>query len=128
MKMNSRMLEAQLVSYEEKLRGFKSYLKELKDRTAEHGTAKEEFEADLMETEHNIKYYESAIAEIKGQLGKGIKSEDIETLDTILPRTIKQGVGSFILSSVSFVAGALLASRLSSARGGKDRRDEKEER
>lgn len=128
MKMNRRMLEAQLLSHEEKLGGFKSYLKELKDRTAEYGTAKEEYEVDLMEAEHNIKYYESAIAEIKEQLGKGTKSDDTETLDTILPRTIKQGVGSFILSSVSFVAGALLASRLSSARGDKDRREEKEER
>ena len=129
MKTSGKMPESQLERYEEQLRGFKSYIKELKDRTTEYGTPSEQFAEDLMEAEHNVKYYEGEIARIKEQISKGGKTEDTETVvDTILPRTAKQGIGSFILTSIGFVAGALLASRLSSQRSSKDRREEKEER
>jgi hypothetical protein len=129
MKPSRKMLEGQLERYEEQLGGFKSYLKELKDRTTECGTPGEQFEVKLMEVENNITYYEGQIALIKEQVGKlGATGDTQAVADTILPRTAKQGIGSFILSSVSFVAGALLASRLSTSRGRKDRQAEKEER
>jgi hypothetical protein len=129
MKTSGKMPESQLERFEEQLRGFKSYIKELKDRTTEYGTPDEQFADDLMEAEQNVKYYEGEIALIKEQLGTGGKTGDTETVvDTILPRTAKQGIGSFILTSIGFVAGALLASRLSSSRGSKDRPEEKEER
>ncbi|HEY9282417.1 MAG TPA: hypothetical protein VIP46_03090 [Pyrinomonadaceae bacterium] len=47
-------LEAQLQEYEEQLRSLNSYVRELKAKTAEHGTAGEHFESDLSEAEHNI--------------------------------------------------------------------------
>ena len=59
-------LEDQLREYEEQLRGLNSYVKELKGRVAEHGTPGEQVEVDLLEAEHNIKYYEGEIARIKG--------------------------------------------------------------
>lgn len=61
-------LEAQLKEYEGQLRGLNSYVKELKDKTAEHGTESEHFESDLVEAEHNVKYYEDEITRIKGEL------------------------------------------------------------
>ena len=64
-------LEAQLKEYEEELRGLNSYVKELACMTAEHGTDREHYEVDLIEAEHNIKYYEDEIARIKDELEKG---------------------------------------------------------
>jgi uncharacterized protein YegP (UPF0339 family) len=63
-------LEEQLTDYEGQLRGLTSYVSELKNTTAAHGTASEHFEGDLTEAEHNIKYYEDEIARIKGLLEK----------------------------------------------------------
>ena len=69
MKADHEMLEGQLKDYEEQLRGLNSYVKELKDKTAEHGTEKEHFEGDMTEAEHNIKYYEGEIARIRESMG-----------------------------------------------------------
>ena len=71
MEASHEMLEAKLKNYEEKLRGFNSYIKELKEMTAQHGTQKEHFAEDLMEAHHNIEYYEDEIARIKGLIEKG---------------------------------------------------------
>lgn len=68
MKPDSESLEEQLEEYEGQLRGLNSYVKELKAKTAEHGTEKEHFEGDLTEAEHNIQYYEGEVARIKGLL------------------------------------------------------------
>ena len=68
MEPDRETLEDQLKDYEDQLRGLNSYVKELKDRTAEHGTAGEHYESDLSEAEHNIKFYEGEVARIKGEL------------------------------------------------------------
>lgn len=126
MNSNPDDLEGQLQKYEAQLNGFNSYIKELKDRTAELGTGKEQFEIDLLEAENNVRYYEDEIARVKKELGTSNKAPRLQAgADTILPKTVKQGVGSLIFSSISFVAGAVLGSMLKSRRGGKGARDEK---
>ncbi len=70
MKVDQEKLEEKLKGYEAQLREVNSYIKELKDKTAEHGTEKEHFEGDLMEAEHNIKYCEGEIALIKELIEK----------------------------------------------------------
>jgi hypothetical protein len=118
MKANREILEDHLERYEKQLASLNSYIKELKDMTARHSTEKEHFGEDLMEAEHNVKYYEDEIARIKKEIknlpyGQGRK-------DSILPRTAKQCINSAIISSISFVAGAVLGSRLKSRKGGKE--------
>ena len=71
MEPSHETLEEQLKDYEGQLRGFNSYVKELKDKTAEHGTEQEHFEVDLMEAEHNVKYYEGEVARIRELIEKG---------------------------------------------------------
>ncbi|HEX8921879.1 MAG TPA: hypothetical protein VF766_10405 [Pyrinomonadaceae bacterium] len=128
MKVNREILEDQLDRNEAQLKSLTSFLKELNDRVAEHGTDKAQVEEDLHEAEHNIKYYESEIAQIKKELGgksdKG--SSPQKTPDSVLPRTAKQGLGSLILSSISFVAGALFGSKLKAKQAGKGTPAEKE--
>ena len=70
MRPDHESLEDQLTNYEGQLKGLNSYVKELKDRTAEHGTAEEHYESDLSEAEHNIKFYEGEIARVKGELAQ----------------------------------------------------------
>lgn len=71
MNENSEILQTQLEKYEAQLKCFKSYIRELNDRTAEHGTEREHFETDLLEAEHNVKYYEAEIALVREQINKG---------------------------------------------------------
>jgi len=54
MKATREMLEDRLVSCQEELKGFSSYVKELKAMTAKHGTDQTQVEDDLREAEHNI--------------------------------------------------------------------------
>ena len=68
MKASHELLEVKLKNYEEQLRGLRSYIKELKDKTSEHGTQREHYEEDLMEAEHNAKYYEGEIERIREQI------------------------------------------------------------
>lgn len=63
-------LQDHLQDYERQLRGLKSYVQELKAKTAEHDTDSSHFEADLTEAEHNIKYYEGETARIRELLGE----------------------------------------------------------
>jgi chromosome segregation ATPase len=119
MHASRKILEDHLQRYEMQLRSLNSYIKELSDRTAELGTDRAQFEDDLFEAENNVKYYEAEIARIKTEIGEPAKAGRTQTgaEGTILPQTVKQGIGSFIFSAIGFVAGALLGSRLKSRRG-----------
>jgi len=64
-------LEAHLKDYEGQLKGLTSYVRELGEKTAEHGTDAEHFEPDLVEARHNIEYYEGEIARIRELIGEG---------------------------------------------------------
>jgi hypothetical protein len=135
MKIRREILEAQLAEYESQVEGLKSYVIELKAKTTQHGTPSEQFEMDLLEAEHNVSYYKEAIGHIKDEIarlkdggGESAKPKRLPAgTDTILPRTVKQGIGSFVLSSVSFVAGAILGSKLTQ-RSESPERQEKGER
>jgi hypothetical protein len=121
------MLEDQLERYEAQLRSLKSHLTELKNMTAKHGTDRAHFEDDLREVEHNVKYYEGEIARLKKEVGKPDKGARPRTVpDSVLPRTAKQGIGSFVLSSISFVSGAILGSKLKAKRDSQDAPEGKE--
>jgi hypothetical protein len=129
MKAGSELLEAQLKRYEAELKGLQSYVKELKDTTARLGTDKEQFEQDLIEAENNIKYYEGEVAQLKKEVSRYDKPQRMQAApDTVLPRTVKQGIGSFVFSSVSFVAGALLGSKMKARRASQDEPVEKEKK
>jgi hypothetical protein len=127
MKANREILEDQQQRYETQLKGLNSYVKELKDMVAKHGTDKSQYEEDLLETEHNIEYYEGEIARVKDEMGKGGRQAPAKGAeDNLLPRTVKQGLGSLIFSSISFVAGAVLGSRLKSQRKSQNEPEGKE--
>jgi hypothetical protein len=122
MNASRESLEDQLQEHEAELRSLKSYRKELSDMTAKHGTDRDQFESDLREVEHNVEYYEGEVARIKSELKeiggdtpyKGGSAPPYGAPDTVLPRTMKQGVGSLLFSVISFGAGVLLGSKLSS--------------
>lgn len=125
MNASREMLEGQSERYEDKLREINSYIKELKGKTAEHGTDAGHFEEDLLEAEHNVEFYEGEIARIKGQLKNLPRTAGAQTgsaadagAGALLPRAISGGVGSLILSSLTFAAGAYLGLRLKSRAGG----------
>ena len=126
MKASREMLARELERYEEQLREVKSYLKELKTMTAKCGTAADQVEEDLREAENNVRYYEGRIAAVRNEMGGAAKGEHPQRgAGSILPQTKKQGIGSLIFSSISFVAGALLGSKLKSRQGSKDGPEEK---
>lgn len=121
MKVNRAILEGQLERYETQLRSTSSFIKELNDRVAEHGTDRAQVEEDLIEAENNVKYYEGEVEWIKKELGETDKASPApKAADSILPRTAKQGLGSLILSAIGFAAGALLGSRMKARQAGKD--------
>ncbi len=114
-------LERLLHTNEQKLNGLKSFLKELGAMTAKHGTDREHFAEDLLETEHNITYYQGEIARIKQELKTSPKeSSSPAGLDGILPKTPKQGINSLIFSSIGFVAGAIFGVTMKSRGQSKD--------
>src|SRR5215213_8149120 len=117
MKAKRDVLEDQLQEYEQQVRGLKAYVKELTDQAARHGTEKSEYEMDVIEAEHNVKFYEAEIARIRKELG-GVRSPHA---GTILPRTARQGIGSFVFTAIGFVTGVFLGSQLKS--GSKERRE-----
>lgn len=128
MNANSEILKDQLDNYEGQVKSLNSYIKELKDTAAKCGTDKKQFEDDLFEAEQNARYYEGEVARIKREVGRfgkatGAGKAAVDTgngADTVLPHTVKQGVGALIFSSVSFLAGALLGMMLKDRRGDKD--------
>ena len=115
MEVSREILEDQQERYETQLKGLNSYVKELEDMAAKHGTEGWELEWDLREAKHNIDYYEGEIARVKDELRNcGAAAPAKGKADNLLPRTVKQGLGSLIFSSISFVAGALLGSKMKS--------------
>jgi hypothetical protein len=129
MNANRDLLEDQLEKYETQLKSLNSYIKELNDVTAKNGTDRAQFEEDLLEAENNTSFYEGEIARVKNEIG-GLDKAPATGYggDTVLPRTVKRGVGSLIFSSVGFVAGALFGSKLKSRRSSKDAPEEKREK
>lgn len=129
MNVNRDTMEDQLQDYEAQLKSLNSYIRELKLQTDKHGTDEEHYETDLLEAEHNVKYYEEEIARLKNELGhkgkggggSGVRGGGRGGGGVVLPPKVKQGLIPVILSSVSFVAGALLGSKLKSRRGDKDK-------
>ncbi len=125
MNAQGAMLKDRLRKYEEQLRGLKSFIEELKDVTAAHGTETESFEEDMEEARHNITFYEAEIARIKKEMEQFPEDDYTQTKTSgLVPQTAKQGLGYLILASVSFVAGALLASNLMSQGADKSEREE----
>jgi hypothetical protein len=121
MKAKRDVLQDQLREYEEQVRGLRSYIRELTDQAAKHGTEKSEYETAVIEAEHNVKFYEDEIAHIKAEMGSGRGGGRHTHAGTILPRTARQGIGSFVFTAIGFVTGVFLGSQLKSA--GKERRE-----
>jgi hypothetical protein len=120
MKANKEILEDELEDYEAKLKGSSSFLQELKTTTTKCGTEPQQYVDDQHETEHNIKFYEAEIARLKKEVGAPGKPPPPKpepgkpVLGGVLPQTSRQGIGSVIFSSIGFVFGALLGSRIKS--------------
>lgn len=114
MKVNRELLEGQLADFEQRARGLHSQLELLKETTTKHGTDKEQFESDLIELENDAQFYDGEIARVKKELAEAPAYPPGTGYGGILPQTPKQGVGSLIFSSISFVVGALLGSKLKS--------------
>lgn len=113
-------LEDRLQDYEARLGGLKSFVKELNARADEHGTAREHFEEDLFEAEHNVKHYEGEVAHLKAEikkLGGGGGSKPGGGGGPVLKS--KKGIGIVV---IGLGAAALAALGLKSRRGGKDDR------
>lgn len=121
MKDQREIMEDQLESHEKELAELNSYIKELNEMTAKHGTPREHFEEELMRAQHNAKYYEEEVARIRREIGELPKARTQIEADTILPQTTKQGLGSLLFCSVGFLAGVLLGSGLKSRPSSKDR-------
>jgi hypothetical protein len=124
MKANHEVLEDHCEECEAQLKGLNSYLKELHTMTAKHGTDKEQFADDVIEAEHNIKYYQAEIAVVKKELGGsghtgGGHSGGVPTSPPLIP---KPALSSLIFSSIGFIAGALFGSKRSSRKADKDSR------
>lgn len=120
MNVNRDVLEDLLQDYQAQLKSLNSYIKELKRQTDKHGTDEEHYEVDLLEAEHNVTYYEDEIARLKDEIkqtGRGGGASGGGG-GVVLPPKVKQGLVPVILSSISFMAGALLGSKLKSRRGG----------
>ena len=122
MKANRDVLEDELQDYEQQVRELESFIKELTDQVDRHGTEKSEYELDLIEAKHNVKYYEAEIERVRKELGGGSPGGGRQHAGTILPRTARQGVGSFAFMAIGFIAGAVLGSTLKSK--SKDEREE----
>ena len=119
MKARRDVLEDHLQEYERQVTGLKSYVPELRDQADKPGTEKSQYEMDVIEAEHNITFYEGEIARIKKEIG-GTRSRP-PYAGTILPRTARQGIGSFVFTAIGFVTGVFLGSQLKSE--SKDRRE-----
>jgi len=119
--VNRDTLEDQLQDYEAQLKSLNSYMKELQRQTDKHGTDEEHYETDRLEAEHNVKYYEDEIARLENEIGHegkggGIGGGSRGGGGVVLSPKVKQGLMPVILSSISFVAGAPLGSKLRARR------------
>jgi hypothetical protein len=122
MKASREILEDLHEGHVQKLHELRSYIKELSDMTAKHGTDKTVFEEELMEAQHNAKYYESEIASIKRELGKLPKTVRTQGgAESLLTQLAKQGMTPLVCTSIGFIAGLLIGSSLKYGRSGRDR-------
>jgi chromosome segregation ATPase len=96
-------LKEQIERHEQQLRELNAFIKELHTMTDKHGTPTEQFAEDLAEAENNIEYYESEIARIRKLLPKP---------HSRLPQNKEQLAGTFVISSISFIAGVLLGASM----------------
>lgn len=113
MSTNAELLQDQFDKYQEQLMSTKSYIKALKDMTAQHGTDKSHYESDLWEAENNARYYEEEIARLKKELGRAGKALPVKTrTGKALPQSLRPGLSTMVLASISFAAGVLVGSML----------------
>ena len=63
------IIKAQRTNYEERVRGLKSYVKELTEMAAQHGTDGEHIEEDLSKARADLAFYESQIGHYADALG-----------------------------------------------------------
>lgn len=118
MKNHREILEDQLDGYSTKLQSTKAYITELTKTTAKHGTDRAHFDEDLVEAEHNAKYYQGEVERLKKEIaasptakpGSGSKPGHIS----------KPGLLALALSPIGFLVGALLGARLKAGRDTKD--------
>jgi hypothetical protein len=115
MQLNREILEGQLKTYQDKLRSLGSFDKELIAMTAKHSTPKPQYESDLIAAEHNIDFYEAEIARIRKAL-RGIAPVGRPGPGTLQPQSKRPGIGSAVFTSISFIAGAILGSKLKSGK------------
>lgn len=70
MKSQRKVIKRQRAEYKERLRELRAYLTELNNMCKGLGTESSVVEADVMKAEHDIKYYEAHLEQIKKQKGK----------------------------------------------------------
>jgi chromosome segregation ATPase len=107
MQASREMLKDRLERYEQELRELHSFLQELDTTTAKYNTPSEQVEEDIREANHNIKFYEGEIAEIKKMLWKP---------SWRLPHSREQLLETVVITSISFVTGVLLGTTLGGKR------------
>lgn len=118
-------LEDRLQNYEAQLGGLKSFIKELNASADKHETPREHLEEDLVEAEHNVKFYEEGIEQVKAQLSKLGDAPKPYSPGAggggIVPvLKSKKGVGALVLG---LAAAALVALGLRARRGGGGKSD-----
>ena len=118
MKNHRAILEDQLEEYSEKFAGLNSYIKELNSTMAKLGTDRAQVEEDLVEAEHNAKYYHAEIGRLQKELGgsPSTKPGSVVPMGT----TTKPGLLALALSPIGFLVGALLGAKLRARRDTKD--------
>ena len=117
MKDHRKTLESMLEDYSTKVKGLSSYIKELNNTAARHGTETEHFEEDLQEAHHNVEYYQSEIGRLEKELGGLPKAKPGNVSKPGTFGTIaKPGLLALALSPIGFLVGALLGSKLKSRR------------
>ncbi len=123
MQPNRELLKDKLEAYEDKVKSLDSYLTELRTMCTKHDTPNEACASEWGEATHNLFYYKGEVARIKQELGtKSRLASMIPGIGTavgartLLPETRNQGIGVVVLSSISFVVGAILGSVLTSAK------------
>lgn len=115
------LLQEQLDEYQTQLKGLKSYLRELNEVVSKNGTEKDQYETDVLEAENNVQYYEAEIEHIEQELKGAARPQSVRAAAVgMLPQTATQGAGTLLFSSLTFLAGLLIGSRLLSGRRGKE--------
>jgi hypothetical protein len=112
MKASREILEDRLKSQQDQVSSLRSYVNELKALTARHGTDPAQFEDDLREAEHNIIYYEAQCTGLENEIAASAGSKPTQTGRSPAPPSSRPGLSSVIFSSIGFIAGALVGSRV----------------